>query len=339
MWTGTQQPFRVRDELSGAFGIAADQVRVIVPDTGGGFGGKHTGDAAVEAARLAKEAGKPVAVHWTREEEFTWAYFRPAGLMEIAAALDADGRVTGWDFTNYNAGASALACPYAFPNKRARFKYCDSPLREGSYRSLAAPANTFARESFIDRLAAATGQDPLAFRLAYLEARRLRDVLVAAAERFGWAKRGGLSDSPAGHGLACGTDKGSYIAACAEVEVAGEPQRLRIRRVCVAFECGAIQNPKNLESQVAGCVIMGLGPVLREGIAFQDGKITNASFGQYEVPRFKDVPPIEVVLVDRPDLDSAGAGETPIICIAPAIANAVADATGTPHYELPLKFA
>ena len=112
VWTSTQGPFRVRGELAGAMRTLAEKVRVIVPDFGGGFGGKHTGETAIEAARLAKAAGKPVALHWTRPEEFTWAYFRPAGVIKAEASLDADGKITSWFAVNINSGANALAPPY-----------------------------------------------------------------------------------------------------------------------------------------------------------------------------------------------------------------------------------
>lgn len=336
VWTGSQRPFGVRGELAQAFSMPQERVRVVIPDTGGGFGGKHTGDAAVEAARLAKAAGRPVSLQWTRDEEFMWAYFRPAGVIEAAVSLDASGAMTGWNFVNYNSGSSAIECPYTVPHKRVEFRYCESPLREGSYRGLAATANNFAREAFIDRVAKEAGTDPLAFRLTHLEAGRLRDVLEEAAQAFGWEQRG--SDDPAvGFGLACGTEKGSYVATCAEVRVNPRRERPEIRRLVVAYECGAIQNPLNLRAQVEGAVVMSLGGALSEAIIFEDGRILNGRFKEYEVPRFKDVPPIEVVLVNRNDLSSVGAGETPIMAVAPAIANAMYDATGEAPRSLPLK--
>ncbi|MCO6044148.1 molybdopterin-dependent oxidoreductase [Aeoliella sp. ICT_H6.2] len=332
VWTGSQQPSRVEGELRGAFGLRGDGVRVIVPDTGGGFGGKHTGEAAVEAARLAKAAGKPVSLRWTREEEFTWAYFRPAGLIEVKAALDDQGRIVAWDFANYNSGGSALDTPYRVPNKRERVLECDSPLRQGSYRALASTANTFAREVAMDELAELAGVDPLDFRLAHLEEGRLRNVLVAATEKFGWRKRRAEGRNI---GLACGTEKGSYVAACVEADVVdGEVQNLL---VCQAYECGAIHNPTNLRSQVEGAIVMGLGAALREAMEFSDGQIQNASFYSYEVPRMRDLPEMELVLVNRPDLPSVGAGETPIIAIAPALAGAVYAATGGRSRSMPLK--
>lgn len=339
VWTGTQRPFDVRDEVAEALSMPADKVRLIVPDTGGGFGGKHSGDAAVEAARLAIAAKRPVAVQWTREEEFIWAYCRPAGVIEAAAAIDAGGKVTAWDFTNYNSGGSGLACPYAFPNIRTRFRNTESPLRQGSYRALAATANNFARECFIDELAATTNTDPLAFRMAYLEEPRLKNVLEAAASKFDFTNKRKNAAPNTGYGIACGTEKGSFVATCAEVTVNPADKSWTLGRVCVAFECGAIHNPQNLQAQVEGCVIMGLGAVLREAMEFKDGKISTTNFKTYKVPRFDDVPELDIVLVSRPDLASAGAGETPIIAIAPAIANALRQAAGQPLHALPLRLA
>ncbi len=339
VWTGTQNPFGVRDQLVQAFHLAPEKVRVIVPDTGGGFGGKHTGEAAIEAARLAKEAERPVSLEWTRTEEFTWAYFRPAGLFEVEAGLDARGQITAWDFANYNAGTAGLESPYRIAHARTRFLYCDSPLREGSYRGIAATANNFARECFMDELAGAAGADPLEFRLAHLENPRLRDVLLAAAKGFGWDQRRKQRRKGAGVGLACGTEKGSYVAACAEVEADTDKGDLKVRAIWMAFECGAILNPANLRAQVDGSIIQGLGGALLEDIRFENGRLTNGSFRKYPVPRFRDVPPIEILLLNRPDLPPAGAGETPIIAVAPAIANAAFQATGERSRAMPVRVA
>lgn len=337
VWTGSQQPSRVQGELASAFRLSEDRVRVIVPDTGGGFGGKHTGEAAVEAARLAKSAGRPVSVRWTREEEFTWAYSRPAGLIELQAGLDESGRLLVWDFSNYNSGGSAIGTPYKTLHGRTRFLSTDSPLRQGSYRALASTANTFARESAMDELAELAGADPLEFRLKHLPEGRLKDVLSAAAERFNWGGRRQKRTGGHGIGLACGTEKGSYTAACAEVEVSDSG--IKVTSVCQAFECGAIQNPGNLRAQVEGCIIMGLGGALTEEIRFQDGKVTNASLSQYKVPRMHDVPELDIVLLDRRDLASVGAGETPIIAIAPAVANAVFHAANIRLRSMPMRLS
>ncbi|PYJ63032.1 MAG: isoquinoline 1-oxidoreductase, partial [Verrucomicrobia bacterium] len=339
VWTGTQQPSRVREELSRTFRLSDNDVRVIVPDTGGGFGGKHSGEVAVEAARLALAAKKPVLVRWSREDEFTWAYFRPAGVIDVAGAMDENGALIAWEHVNFNSGASAIATPYSVPNVATEFKSCNQPLRSGSYRALASTANTFARESFMDELAAAAGVDPLEFRLRYLTNDRLRAVLVAAANKFGWkgAWKKNSSTQKTGVGLACGTEKGSYVACGVRIEVDDRAGTFKVLEVVEAFECGAIQNPANLTAQVEGCIIMGLGGALREEMRFKDGRMLNPRFSQYHVPRFKDVPPIETILVNRPDLPSVGAGETPIIGIAPAIANALFNATQTRIRSLPIR--
>jgi isoquinoline 1-oxidoreductase len=317
--------------------VTPEQVRVIVPHFGGGFGGKHTGEAAVEAARLAKEAGRPVAVQWTRAEEFMWAYFRPAALIEVEAGLEEGGSTAAWDFTNYNSGGAALDTPYRIANKRVRFVASNSPLRQSSYRCLAATANNFAREAFTDELAEAAGKDPLEFRLAHLDNERIKNVLTAAAERFRWAQRRKNRRPGAGIGLSCGTEKNSVVAACCEVEVDRASGAPKVIEVVEAFECGPILNPAGLRSQVEGAIMMGLGPALREEIQFKSGRLTNGSFAAYPVPRFRDVPKVELVLLERKDLEPAGAGETPIIAIAPAIANAVFDATGTRVRTMPIR--
>ncbi len=339
VWTGTQQPGRVRDSLAETFRIPRGNVRVIVPDTGGGFGGKHTGEVAVEAARLARAAEKPVSVRWSREEEFTFAYFRPAGVVDLAGVLDADGKLLAWEHVNVNSGGSGLEMPYDVPNVRTVSRESDAPLRQGSYRALAATANVFARECFLDELAAAANSDPLSFRMDRLTDERLRAVLEAVAERYEVLRDAphGFDGFRSGAGLACGTEKGSYVATCAEVLVLRGTGQYRVTRILQAFECGAILNPRNLEAQVQGCIIQGLGGALKEEVRFADGRMLNPRFSAYSVPRQVDVPEIEIRLLDRQDLPSAGAGETPIVAIAPAIANALFAACGVRIRALPLR--
>jgi isoquinoline 1-oxidoreductase len=336
VWVGTQRPFGVRTELAGEFGLPEERIRVIVPDTGSAYGGKHTGEVVVEAARIARAAGRPVKLVWTREEEFTWAYFRPAGVIEIASGVRDDGKVTAWDFHNYNSGAAAIEPRYDFPHQRIEFHPADSPLRQGSYRALAATANHFARESHMDELARMVGIDPLDFRLRNASDARLRAVLEEAAKRFGW---GASRPAAHGYGIAGGFEKGSYIATCAEVSVDRAAGRIQVVRLVSAYECGAILNPDHVKSQAEGAIVQGLGGALFEEIEFRDGRILNPRFSTYRVPRFRDVPPIEVFLLDRRDLPSAGAGETPIVCVAPAIANAIQDATGVRLCSMPLRWS
>jgi isoquinoline 1-oxidoreductase len=334
VWTGTQRPFGVKAELAEAFKIPEDRVRVIVPDTGSGYGGKHTGEVAIEAARLAQAANKPVKVIWTREEEFTWAYFRPAGVIDIRSGTTKDGLITAWEFHNYNSGPSGIDTPYNIPNRKIEFHPTDSPLRQGSYRGLAATANHFARESHMDEMAAALGIDPLEFRLKNLKDDRLRAVLQAAAGKFGWGKL--KSDPTRGFGLACGVEKGAYVATCAEISISQPGNKVKIERAVTAFECGAIVNPEHLKNQVEGSVIQGIGGALFEAIEFENGRILNGHVGKYRLPRFNDVPVLETILLDRKDLPSAGAGETPIVALAPAVGNAIYQATGVRVRALPM---
>ncbi len=334
VWTGSQRPFGVQEELAAALHLPKDHVRVIVPDTGSAYGGKHAGDAALEAARLAQAARRPVKIVWTREEEFTWAYFRPAGVIEIKSAIAPDGKITAWEFHNYNSGASGIETPYDVANQLIQFHPVNSPLRQGSYRGLAATANHFARESFMDELAHTAQIDPLEFRMKNLSDPRLRAVFESAAKSFGWPQK--KTRPGQGFGIGGGVEKGGYVATFAEISVDQASGDVRVVRIVTAFECGAIVNPDGLRNQVIGANIMGLGGALFESIEFENGRISNPHFAQYRVPRFRDIPQIEAILVDRKDLPPAGAGETPIVGLAPAIGNAIFDATGIRLRALPL---
>ena len=334
VWTGTQRPFAVRDELASVFHIPESSVRVIVPDTGSAYGGKHTSDAALEAARLARAAGHPVRIFWTREEEFTWAYFRPAGVIEIKSGIASDGKLTAWEFHNYNSGMSAIKTPYVVANRRIEFHLVPFNMRQGSYRGLAATANVFARETHMDALARASQIDPLEFRLKNISEPRLRAVFEAGAKSFGWPRK--KTQEGQGFGLGGGAEKGGCVATFVEVAVDRASGAVRVVRVATAYECGAIVNPDGLRNQVMGAIIQGMGGALFEAIEFENGRITNPHFASYRVPRFRDVPEIEAVLIDRKDIPSAGAGETPMLGIAPAIGNAIFDATGVRLNGLPL---
>jgi CO/xanthine dehydrogenase Mo-binding subunit len=334
VWTGTQRPFGVRGELAEAFRIPEDHVRVLMPDTGSAYGGKHTGETAIEAARLARAAKRPVKVMWTREEEFTWAYFRPAGVIEVTSGVGEDGKIAAWEFHNYNSGSAGIRTFYEIPNQRIIFHPVHSPLRQGSYRALAATANHFARESHMDEMAHTLKTDPLEFRMKNLKNERLRAVFQAAADKFGWSTR--RSSPGRGFGMGGGYEKLGNVATFAEVKVDRKSGDVKVVRVVSAFECGAVVNPDNLRNQIEGANVQGLGGALFEAIAFENGKILNGMMSQYRVPRFSDLPVIETVLLDRKDLPSAGAGECPMIGLAPAIANAIFDASGIRLRSLPL---
>jgi isoquinoline 1-oxidoreductase len=331
VWMGTQAPFSVRSGLAEALELDEAMVRVIVPDAGGGFGGKHAAGVGIEAAKLARATGRPVKVRWTRHEEFTEGHLRPAAVIDVTSGADRTA-IAAWGLRNTNAGMAGLFGPYRIPNERLEFLPTEPVFRQGAYRGVAATANHFARESHMDELAHALDADPLTLRLAHLDDERLVAVLRVATDRIGW----GEPRAPGhGVGLACAVEKGARVATAVEIAV-GEDRRPAILRVVTALECGAIVNPDGLANQVEGAVVMGLGGALFEAVRFESGVIRNGTFTDYRVPRIDDVPPMEVILLDRRDLPSAGAGETPILAIAPAIANAIFDATGVRLRSLPL---
>ncbi len=333
VWVGTQTPFRARKYVAEGLKIPEEDVRVRVPATGGGFGGKHGGDVALAAARLAKAVGKPVQLTFHREEEFRHGYFRPMAIIDVRAGADREGHLVAWTFHNVNAGAAALLPPYRIPHQMVDNELSDSPLPQGPYRSLAAVANNFARESVVDELAALSGRDPLSFREQNLGDDRLLDVLHLAVEKSGW--KDWVPAKGRGHGLAIGHEKQGRLATVAEVTVDAR-RKVRVDRLVSVFEAGAVVHPENLRSQVEGAAVMALGGALFEAIHFDGGMILNPRLSEYRVPRFSDLPRIEAHLLDRKDLPPAGGGETPLIAVAPAIGNALFDATGVRLRSLPL---
>ncbi len=330
---GTQAPFIVRDEIAHAFRIPPEQVRIIVSDTGSGYGAKHGSECELEAARLARGAPEPVRLSWSREEEFTQSYCRPAAVMEVQSGVGADGKIVSWEFHNYNGGAASLTPPYQIPNRYAAYHGSESPLRQGSYRSLAAVGNTFAREMHVDEIATTLGLDPLELRLRNIDNPRLQTVLQRGAERFGWGKS--KSGNGVGYGLACNVEKAGHLALFTELETEGKV--VRLKRMVAVFDAGAVINPDILSNQVEGAMIQGMGGALFEELRFNKKQITNGKLSRYRVPRFTDAPPaIEVILIDRRDIPSAGAGESPITVAAPAIGAAIYAACGQRIRQLPL---
>jgi isoquinoline 1-oxidoreductase len=336
VWTGTQRPFAIRTDVARAFKLPEERVHVMVLDTGSGYGGKHSSEMEVECARLARAAGRPVRVGWTREEEFAWGYFRPAGVVEAAAGAARDGTLAAWEHRNINSGTAGLDTPYRVASKHVEFLPAPSPLRQGAYRALASTLNHFARESLMNEMAHALGVDPLEFRLRHIDEDRLKAALTTAADRFGWQRARANREPGHGVGLACGAEKGSRIATMAEVAVEPDSGRVRVVRVTQVFEPGAVVNPRHMANQVEGAVMMGLGGALFESIQYRDGKLSNGRLSRYRVPRFSDAPALDVCVLTRPEVPPAGGGEIPIVGIAPAVAAAIFDATGRRIRSLPL---
>ena len=329
---GVQAPFLVRQEVAQALGVAQSQVRIVAMDSGGAFGGKQRGECEVEAARIARLAGAPIRLAWTREEEFTCSYTRPAALIEVESGVDAEGRLIALRFANYNSGASGLASPYDVPNEWLGFYRTRSDVRQGSYRALAAVANAFARESHVNEWAVDLKRDPVDFRLRHITDARLREVVERTAARFGWGRA--RSGNGRGFGMSCNLEKDARLALFVEVEAEGA--RLRVVRMAATGDFGAALNPDYLRNQMTGALIQGIGGALWEQVAFDATSQVTRRLSQYRVPRFIDVPAMDVQIIDRRDVASAGAGESPITLTAPAIAAAAFAATGVRRSELPL---
>ena len=345
VWASTQTPFPTRDHVARALGLAPQAVRVIAPFLGGGFGGKSADRQAVEAARLAQLCGRAVQVAWDRSEEFFYDRFDPAAVVTIVSGLNAARRVAFWDFTGYGAGERAAAHVYDIPDFRIRcgggMSYEQSPAPQqlhpfevGPWRAPGANMNVFAIESQMDIMAAAGAEDPLAFRLRHLSDARMRGVLQAAAAAFSW--KAAAAPSRRGCGIACATDAGSYVAACAEVSVDEAKGTVRVLRVVCAEDLGIVVNPEGARMQIEGGVTMGLGYALSEELHFRGGDIHDRNFDSYHLPRFSSVPRIEAVLVRNDAVAPQGGGEPPITIMGAVIANAVFDATGSRQLRLPM---
>jgi len=341
IWASTQTPFRLQEEAASALGFPNENVRVITPFVGGGFGGKTRNQQAVEAAQLAKVSGQPVMVAWTRAEEFFYDSFRPAAVVKIKAGVNGSGRMTLWDYGVYHAGERGSSHFYNIPHHRTvaygggwRGTPGTHPFGTGAWRAPAANTNTFARESHIDILAAEAGMDPLEFRLKNLKDEKMIRVLQSVAKKFGW--KPAKAPSGRGYGIATGIYFGTYVAHMAEVEVDKKTGHVQVRRVVCAQDMGLCINPAGAKIQMEGCITMGLGYALKEDIHFKGGEIFDLNFDTYEIPRFSWLPKIETVLIDGREAAPQGGGEPAIICMGGVIANAIYDAIGVRIFQLPM---
>ncbi len=341
VWASTQNPFGAQVEIARAIGVPEQNVRVIAPLVGGGFGGKTFNLQAIEAARLAKISGKPVQVMWSREEEFFYDTFRPAAIIKISSGVDAAGKMAFWDYEVFYAGDRGAQQFYAVPHHRTaahgrgwQGPPGSHPFGTGAWRAPGNNTNTFARESHIDMMAAAAGVDPVEFRVRNLSDLKMTRVLKAAADRFGWTP----AKAPAkrGYGVACGIDAGTYVAAIAEVAVDAKEGNVQVKRVVCAQDMGMVINPEGAKIQMEGCITMGLGYCLTEEVHFKGGKVVDTNFDTYEIPRFSWVPKIETVILDAKDDPPQGGGEPAIIVMGAVIANAIYDATGARLLQLPM---
>ena len=345
VWASTQSPFGHQQQVARALGFRVEDVRIITPYVGGGFGGKGSGAQVAEAARLSMIAGKPVMVAWTRAEEFFYDTFRPAAVVKVVSGMDSAGRITLWDYSVYAAGSRGSNVSYDVPNRRVRAfgesGYNGStqnyhPFATGPWRAPGANNNRFAAEQQIDVMAAAAGMDPLEFRLKNAKDPRLVAVLQAAARAYGWRPRPFPARSGHGRGIACGSDAGAYVAHIADVTVDRATGAVKVERVVCAQDMGLVVNPDGAKMQMEGSIAMGLGYCLSEGIKFEGGHIQDSNFDTYQFTRFSWVPVIETVLVPNDALAPQGGGEPAIINMGAVIANAIFDATGARLLRLPM---
>lgn len=362
VWTGTQDPFFVRDSLADAFGLGRDKVVVHGMRMGGGFGARTIVAAEMDAARLAKLCGRPVKVQWSRSDEFRAGFHRPPSSHRIRLSADAEGRITRWHhafrsghviFTSAAMGpglqfatsfvadpgvARGSVPPYAADATRVEFEDVHLPDKTGPWRGLGAAANSWAVETAIDALARAKGIDPLDMRLTSIAPQhaRLSAVLSAAAEMAGWTLR--PKDSSAeGWGVACGIYKDmSYAAVVARVT--RSEAGYRVTGLWCAHDCGLVVNPDQVRAQVEGNLVWGIGMALKEELVVAEGRILPESFFDYSLSVLSDVPAIEIRLIEGTS-EPTGAGETAIVCAPAAVTNAIAAMTGRTVTALPAKMA
>ncbi|MDP2898015.1 MAG: molybdopterin-dependent oxidoreductase [bacterium] len=341
VWASTQTPFPAKDEVARALGFPPENVRVITPFVGGGFGGKSNNMQMVEAARLAKLTGKPVQVAWSRKEEFFNDTFRPAAIVKIRSGVTDEGRISFWDYRVYYAGSRGSEPFYDIPHQSTIAhgsgwggRPGSHPFGTGPWRAPGNNTNTFARESQIDVMAAKAGIDPVEFRLKNLQDKKMIRVLKAAAEKFGWTAA--KAPSGRGYGVACGIDSGTYVTTMAEVEVEKKSGHVQVKRVVCAQDMGLSINPQGATIQIEGCITMGLGYALGEHIRFKRGEILDVNFDTYKLPRFSWLPKIETVVIDDKNASPQGGGEPAIITMGGVIANAIYDAIGVRLLQLPM---
>jgi isoquinoline 1-oxidoreductase len=344
VWPSSQTPFRAKESVAQELGLPPDNVHVISPYVGGGFGGKTFNLQITQAARLAKLTGKPVQVAWSRGDEFFWDTFRPAAVVKIKSGTDASGKIVLWDYAVYFAGERSSAQFYDIPHHRTYVAgewgggrggaASAHPFAVGAWRAPASNTNVYARESQIDIMAAKAKTDPLEFRLKNLTNERMKRVLNAAADKFGW--KPGVSPSGRGLGLVCADYNGTYVATAAEVAVDKNSGAIKVKRVVCAQDMGQCVNPEGAILQIEGCITMGLGYALTEEVHFKNGEILERNYDTYELPRFSWLPKIETVLVENDALAPSGGGEPAIINMGGVLANAVFDATGARLFALPM---
>jgi len=348
MYVGTHRPFGVREQVAKTIGLPEKKVRVLPQITSGTYGRNSAADAAIEAAILSKGSGRPVLLQWTREEEFAWSPSRPEAVLEIAAGLDADGRIVAWRYDEHTnvhtaagldpqvlgvtSGRNAIP-PYAgFPSK-VTLHIEPTRLRTANFRSLAAAENVFAIESFVDELAVLSQQDPLAFRLRHITDGRFRRVVERVGQLSGWTGRPG---NRRGRGIACTVYHDTYVAQVAEVEVSLSGA-VRLVKVWCVVDPGQTVNPLGVRNQIEGGIQQSASWTLKEELVHRDSQVMNTGWDTYPIATFRDAPEsIEVFVEGDESAPPTGVGEPGAVPTAAAIANAVYAASGARLRSVPL---
>ncbi len=361
LWAPTQSPDWVQGTVASVLGLKPDKVLVHTTLMGGGFGRRYMADFPAEVAQIAKVVGKPVQLVWTREDDMTHDFYRPATCHRMQGAVDAQGRPVAWFHTLASTSirgywdpkadpaegesGGARQMPYAIANVRLEFNGVSSAVPRAWWRSVEHSFNGFVVESFIDELAAAAGQDPVQFRRSLLvkppnwkpkfeydpDPARLLGVLSLVAEKSGWAKP---LPKGRGRGIACYHSFGSYFGEVAEVTVKGGG--FKIDRIVAGVDCGQIVNPESVRSQTEGAIIYGLSAALKNEITIKNGAVEQTNFDGYDPLRITEAPPVEVHLVTSKE-DPGGMGEPALPPIAPAVANAIFAASGQRLRKLPFQ--
>jgi isoquinoline 1-oxidoreductase beta subunit len=333
LWLGTQNPLGFAKEVATALDIDADNVVVHNQYLGGGFGRRAFGDIAVQAARIANAVAYPVKLIWSREEDMRHDHYRQASISRFKGAIDAGGRPTAWlnQYVEKHDPADAPHIPYSIDNQLIH--YADSPTHVpwGFWRSVDNSLHGFFKESFIDELAIAAGKDPYEYRRELLaDQPRFRDILDLAAAKAGWGTS--LPDN-VGRGIAITKSFGSIVAQVVEAEIVnGSP---KARRVVCAVDAGYAMHPDGMAAQMESGIIYGLTAALYGDISIRRGAVMQSNFHDYKMLRMNEAPMIETHIINGGD-KIGGAGEPATPAIAPALANAIFDATGIRVRELPM---
>jgi isoquinoline 1-oxidoreductase beta subunit len=368
IWVPTQAPERLQKQVGELLGITPANVEVNITLIGGGFGRRLGVDYAVEAAEISRAAKAPIQLLWSRADDMKHGHFQAASVHYLAAGFDEQGTPVSWKHTKAGSFHNIVPLdpkethdaawyqdwswgvydvPYAFPAVQTAYVTVDLPVKHGPWRSVFAPSSVFARECFFDELAHERNADPLAFRLEMLKGadvikagyttvdrRRLRRVLETVRDKSGW---GAPAAKRHGRGAACNAYFGhTYIAYVVDVSIDDE-NNVRVERVVAAVDCGLVINPVGVEQQMEGGIIWGISSALKGEITFHGGAAQQSTFADFPVARMRDIPAIEVHIINSDAPEPFGMGEPPVPPIAPAIANAVFAATGNRIRTLPIR--